>query len=215
MNPKFLLRIKDVSLCLFVALQNNFFLGRLDIQKIIYIIDNISAYIFVLSGNNKHHTYYYGPYDKYIQNALNALVIREFVEITNVNVSKSGIKCDYCLTDAGIDWTNSLTDKSDSIKYRNNIVESVFHSLVQRNLIHKVKNLVYAEPVYVTKRNDGHYYDLNLKTANPGHEYLSLIEHYVRSDGKHSNINFVTDLYIDYLFSRDKILSGKSFDEGD
>ena len=94
-------------------------------------------------------------------------------------------------------------------------MDSVFYSLVQRNVVRRVKDLVYAEPVYVTTKDYGHHYDLNFDDANSGHHYLALIEHYLKGDSKQPNIHFVADMYIDYLFSRDRILSGQSFAGGD
>lgn len=215
MNQDFLLRVKDTSLCLLIARQYKLLLGRLEIQKIIYLIDSINAYLFVLSGKRGHQTYFYGPYDKHIQNALDALVIRDFSEMRDINVSNNTVSCNYYLTDVGVHWTNSLIRKSDSIKYRVDIVDSVFYSLVQRNVVHRVKDLVYAEPVYVTTKDYGHHYDLNFDGANSGHHYLALIEHYLKSDSRQPNAYFVADMYIDYLFSRDRILSGQPFVGGD
>lgn len=215
MNQDFLLRVKDASLCLFIARQYELLLGRLEIQKIIYLIDSISAYLFVLSSKHGHQTYFYGPYDRHIQNALDALVIRDLAEMRDVNVSNNTVACNYYLTDNGVNWTNSLIHKSDSIQYRVNIVDSIFYSLVQRGVVHRVKDLVYAEPIYITTKEYGHHYDLKFDNVNSGHHYLALIEHYLKGDFKRSDIYFVADMYIDYLFSRDRILSGQSYVGGD
>ena len=215
MNQDFLLRIKDTSLCLFVARKYELLLGRLEIQKIIYLIDSISAYLFVLSSSQGYRTYYYGPYDRYVQNALDALVIRDFVEMHDVNVSRNTVACNYSLTDVGANWTNSLIQESDSIQYRLNIVDSVFYSLTHRKVVRRVKDLVYAEPVYVITKDNGHHSALRFDVTNSGHHYLALIEHFLKGDSKQPNIHFVVDMYIDYLFSRVQILSGQSFAGGD
>ena len=215
MNQEFLLRIKDTSLCLCSAQQYDLLLGRLEIQKIIYLIDSVSAYLFVLSSKKGHQTYFYGPYDKHIQNALDALVIRDLVEMYDVKVSNNTITSNYCLTDAGIEWVNKLIYESSSIQYRAEIVDSVVYSLVQRNLVNKVKELVYAEPIYKISKDYGYYYDLHFDVPNSGHQYLALIDHYLKSDSKRPNIGFIADMYIDYLFLRNQILSGQSPDGGD
>lgn len=181
MNRDFLLRIKDTSLCLSVAKNYVLLLGRLEIQKVIYLIDSISAYLFVLSGKKGHQTYYYGPYDKNIQNALDALVIRDLVEMCDIKVANNTVSCNYFLTDIGICWTNNLINTSTSIQYRAQIADGVIYSLVQRNKMHKVKDLVYAEPLYATTKNYGHHYDLDFEHENSGHNYLALIEHYLKN----------------------------------
>ena len=57
--------------------------------------------------------------------------------------------------------------------------------------------------------------DLQALCKENGHHYLALIEHYLKGDFKRSDIYFVADMYIDYLFSRDRILSGQSYVGGD
>ena len=215
MNQDFLLRIKDASLCLYVARQYELLLGRLEIQKIIYLIDSISAYLFVLSGKRGHQTYFYGPYDKNIQNALDSLVVRDFAEMRDINTSNNTVTCNYYSTDIGMEWTEKLIQKSSSIQYRISIVDSIFYSLVQRNVVHRVKDLVYAEPIYVATKQYGHHYDLNFENTNAGHHYLALIEHYLKDDQHWLNTHFVADMYIDYLISRDQILSGQFSSGGD
>ncbi|TEB11292.1 hypothetical protein Psfp_03990 [Pelotomaculum sp. FP] len=215
MNRDFLLRIKDVSLCLLVAKNYELLLGRLEIQKVIYLVDSISAYLFVLSGTKGHQTYFYGPYDKNIQNALDALVIRDLAEICDIKVANNTVSCNYLITDSGMRWTNNLIKASASIQYRVQIVDGVIYSLVERNRIHKVKDLVYAEPLYAATKNYGHHYDLDFEHENSGHDYLALIEHYLKNNKDQTNIRFIADLYIDYLSSRDQILLGNSFTGGD
>ena len=210
MNHDFLLRIKDVTLCLFSSNKYDMSLGRLEIQKIIYLIDSMSAYLFVLSGKNGHQTYFYGPYDKNIQNALDALTIRNLAETKNLKVVNKSITCNYLLTESGLAWTDNMIKNSGSIYHRAKIADGVMYSLVQRNLLHRVKDLVYAEPVYVEARVHGNYYDLSVACKNMGHSYLALIEHYLRTNDNRIDINFAADMYIDYLSTRHGILSGNS-----
>lgn len=213
MNSDFLLRIKDVSLCLLIAKKYECLLGRLEIQKIIYLVDSISAYLFVLSGTKGHQTYFYGPYDKNIQNALDALVIRDLAEMCDIKVTNT-VSCNYLITNSGVCWVDNLIKASASIKYRIQIVDGVIYSLVERNRIHKVKDLVYAEPLYVITKDYGNHYNLDFAHENSGHNYLALIEHYLKNSEEQADIRFVADLYIDYLSSRDQILSGNAFRGG-
>lgn len=215
MNHDFLRRIKDVSLCLLVSKDYEILFGRLEIQKVIYLVDSISAYLFVLSGTKGHQTYFYGPYDKNIQNALDALVIRDLAEMCDIKVINNTVSCNYLITDNGMRWTNNLINGSASIQYRVQIVDGVIYSLVERNRIHKVKDLVYAEPVYATTKNCGHHYDLDIGHENSGHNYLAIIEHYLKNNEGQPNIRFIADLYIDYLSSRDQIFLGNSFTGGE
>lgn len=211
MNNDFLLRIKDVALCLLAANKYGILLGRLEIQKIIYLVDSMSAYLFVLSGQKGHQTYFYGPYDKNIQNALDALTIRDIVETRDLNVHNKNISCNYILTGSGLAWANEMRNNSKSINYRFKIVNGVMYSLIQRNLLQKVKELVYAEPVYIEAKVHGNHYDLALACENSGHSYLALIEHYLKDNKNQIEIDFATDMYIDYLSTREQIFSGNSY----
>ncbi len=208
MNNDFLLRIKDATLCLLVANKYNILLGRLEIQKIIYLMDNMSVYLFILSGKKGHQTYFFGPYDKNIQNALDALTIRDIAETKNTKIINKAITCDYTLTESGLAWANNMLDGSRTIHHRAKIADGVIHSLVKRNLTHKVKELVYAEPVYVNARDHGYYYDLGIDNDNNGHSYLALVEYYLRTNHNQIDIDFATDMYIDYLSTRNEILAG-------
>jgi hypothetical protein len=214
MNNDFLLRIKDVTLCLLAANKNNILLSRLEIQKIIYLIDSMSAYLFVLSGQKGHQTYFYGPYDKNIQNALDALVLRDIAEMQDLNIHNKNISCNYILTGSGLAWANEMLNNSKSINYRSKIVEGVIYSLIQRDLLHKVKELVYAEPVYVEAKVHGNHYDLALSCDNSGHSYLALIEHYLKDNENQIDISFATDMYIDYLSTREQFFSSNSYAGG-
>ncbi|EHQ88997.1 hypothetical protein [Desulfosporosinus youngiae] len=210
MNNDFLLRIKDVTLCLIAANKYDILLGRLEIQKIIYLVDSMSAYLFVLSGKNGHQTYFYGPYDKNIQNALDALTIRDITETKDIKIVNKSITCNYCLTESGLAWTKNMLKESESICHRAKIADGVIYSLVKRNLLNQVKELVYAEPVYLNAKRHGYYYNLNIACENIGHSYLSLLEHYLRTNDNQMDINFATDMYIDYLSMRNEILLGST-----
>lgn len=210
MNSDFLLRIKDVSLCLLSANRFNIEVGRLEMQKIIYLIDNMSAYLFILSGRKGHQTYYYGPYDKNIQNALDALTIRDIAHMKKINIINKNISCAYGLTESGLQWSEGLLKNSKSIAYRFQIVNGIMYSLVNRNLLSAVKELVYAEPVYVETKVHGNHYDLAIAAENSGHNYLSLIEYYLKENENGIDIEFATDMYIDYLSTRNQLLSGKA-----
>jgi len=214
MNNDFFLRIKDVILCLSSANAHQVSLGRLEMQKIIYLVDSMSAYLFVLSGNKAHKTYYYGPYDTNIQNAIDALLVRGFINASNIKISNDTISCDYFLTKSGLIWKDKILNDFKSIKYRQQIVNGILYSLVKRNLLNKVKDLVYAEPMYVEAKEHGYYFDLMFSPDNAGHSYLSLIEKYLKYDNNQIDIQFSTDMYIDYLYLRCCKLSGEKEIEG-
>lgn len=208
MNKDFLLRIKDVALCLLSANKYDILLGRLEIQKILYLTDSVSAYLFVLSGQKGHQTYFYGPYDKNIQNALDALLIRNIVQTQDLNVHNKNISCNYLLTENGLMWVNEMGINSRTFQYRLKIVDGILYSLIERKLLHKVKELVYAEPVYVEAKVHGNHFDLSLACENSGHSYLAMIEYYLKDSRNQVDISFVTDMYIDYLNAREQILTG-------
>lgn len=208
MNNDFLLRIKDVTLCLSAAYNHDMLLGRLEIQKITYLIDSMSAYLFILSAKKSHQTYFYGPYDKNIQNAIDALNIRGLVEAYDSKVANNSISCNYALTENGHSWAGIIKKNSKSIQHRSEIADGVLYSLFKRNLLTKVKDLVYAEPMFVDAKSHGYYYDLNFRLDNSGHSYLALVESYLKSDNHQIDIRFATDLYIDYLHTRCEKLSG-------
>lgn len=213
MTRDFILRIRDVALCLLSATNYNVSLGRLEVQKIIYLADSMNVYLFVLAGSKGHRTYFHGPYDKNIQNALDALVIRDFSETQNLRIFDGNIACDYTLTEIGLAWTNSMKSQSKLISHRAEIIDAIMYSLIQRNLLSKVKQLVYAEPIYLEGKEHGHYFDLNIASNNTGHSYLALIENYIKCDQSQIDIGFATDMYIDYLSKREEILSSSAMGE--
>ena len=215
MNNDTLLRMKDVVFCLLAAKTYDLHLGRLELQKIVYLADSMGVYLFILSNKKNHETYKFGPYDKRIQIAIDALAIREFISYRSTRVVKGNIAYKYSITDKGMSWAKEIVEKYESFEIRKKIFCGLLYSLRKRSLISKVKALVYAEPMYVDAQEHGHHYDLNFLNPNSGHSYLAFIEHYLKNTSSLS-IDFTIDMYVDYLNIRSEMLStGISGDDDD
>jgi uncharacterized protein YwgA len=116
------------------------------LQKLIYLLDSISAFFYVLSIRKGHHTYFHGPYDKNIQNAADSLVIYGFANVKNIKFMDNGTSsCEYYLTENGEDWVNYLIHSESNTSLRAEIVKNLLESLLTRGLFEEIVQLVYAE----------------------------------------------------------------------
>src|SRR5688572_8648288 len=75
------LRMRDVALCLHAAAPRHVALNRIRLQKYIYLADVLSIVYAALPPVDGHITYKNGPYDRAIQNAVDALAFRGFVHV--------------------------------------------------------------------------------------------------------------------------------------
>lgn len=204
MNTELLLRVRDVGICLYYASEYDIKLKRIQLQKLIYLLDCAGSFINTISIEHGHKTYYNGPYDYKIQNAVDTLVFYDLANILNVRKTDTGIICDYCLTDEGISWVKSFKDSNETTNYRTIIIKSLLDSLIKRNLFHRIIDLVYSEPLYLKNRPNGYGMELDFSDLdeNDSFNYISMVLDTCKFEKEENLIPFLSDLLIDYLFKR-------------
>jgi uncharacterized protein YwgA len=153
-------RIKDVIIALNVA--NNFdqTLGRLRIQKLIYLADIISLYWGILKIHDGHLTYKHGPYDVDIQNSVDVLAFRGFVTIVDSNLMEDGrVTASYKLSRIGTAFYSKIED-NNLFRSRIKLYNAIGAHVNQRGW-QELKALVYLEPTYCYLKGNGWGYRLD------------------------------------------------------
>jgi len=147
-----LLRMRDVALALRGAHDNGAqTLTRIQLQKLIYLVDVVAYLYSILPPSARHRTYKHGPYDQNIQNAVDSLAFRGFVALGTLRQSPQGdIATSYSLTSAGTSFAGMLS-ASPALALRNHATEAVARLVARIGWGHVVE-LVYAEPTFVAAR---------------------------------------------------------------
>lgn len=153
-------RIKDVLITLAVAKSYHQHLGRLRLQKFIYLADIISLYWGILGSNNGHKTYKNGPYDSDIQNAVDVLAFRGFVSIYQSNIKEDAtITASYTITKIGESLFSTL-EKNKLFRNRIELFRCIGSHVNQKGW-QNLKALVYQEPTYCFNKVNGWGYRLD------------------------------------------------------
>jgi hypothetical protein len=144
-------RVKDVLFALAAAGEHGQLLGRLPLQKIIYLADILAPIWREISKPAKFKPYYNGPYDLHIQNTVDALAFRGFVTVSDTAFRQiTTIECRYSLTRDGSIMVKQLAAghlfEDDFALFQEIATE------VDRRGWHNIKLLVYAEPTYDAAR---------------------------------------------------------------
>ena len=84
-RARILIRMADVAFALAAAHDHRERLGKLRLQKFIYLADAVSLLYSFLPPQENHTTYMYGPYDAAIQRAVDSLAFRGFVAIQGIS----------------------------------------------------------------------------------------------------------------------------------
>lgn len=211
MNDSMVLRMRDVAICLYCSNKNSISLSKIQLQKIIYLLDSISEMFYILSIKNGHHTYFHGPYDKNIQNAADSLVIYGFAEVSNINfLGNSTTSCEYFLAKTGEEWVKQLIDIELNTSFRANIVYYLLKSLISRNLFSELVSLVYAEPIFVKNQRKGYGVNLNFDDLdeNDMFNFILMVLDTFEIPKDRKLIPFACDLIINYLDKRRHALAG-------
>jgi len=160
---KVLLRIRDVAFALHTAGDYGQALNRIRLQKFVYLVDVLGKCFEVLPPQARHIVYRHGPYDKRVQNAVDVLAFRGFVKIVKAVADESGnLSTDYVLSGAGQKWVAAML-RSEVFLARYGVARAVGEE-VERLGWHRLRELVYAEPTFVSNRPLG--YGRVLKTAD-------------------------------------------------
>lgn len=160
-------RYKDVLFALATAHQYEVALGRLQLQKYVYLNDTISILWEILAPKYAHKTYKNGPYDQGIQNAVDILAFRGFVQVVQSSIRIDGsVSSSYRISEFGLKLVDMLTTEDYFARKFD-----VYHCIgeqVQRRGWDKLKDLVYSEVTYSIKRGDsfGQYLQVNSLLTN-------------------------------------------------
>lgn len=146
-------RNKDVLFALYSAAQNNCpKLGRLPLQKTIYLFDVLVITWRQVAAMSKFRSYHNGPYDATIQNCVDALTFRGFVEVDDLKIKKTkNVECQYKLTEIGLTCVENLAKEEgfndDLLLYLEISKE------INRRGWKNIKKIVYSEPTYNMLKN--------------------------------------------------------------
>lgn len=147
-------RYKDVLLSLAVAHNYGVDLGRLQLQKFIYLSDILSIIWETLAPRYGHYTYKNGPYDSGIQDAVDVLAFRGCVSIIQFTMrSGSTVTATYRISDIGLIIVNDMI-KEDFFNRKYDMYKQIAHQVNKRGW-DQLRNLVYSEASYSLRRADG------------------------------------------------------------
>lgn len=149
-------RFKDVLLALAAAARSNVSLQRIQLQKLIYLMDVFSAVWREVSKPTSFEPEKRGPWDRQIQNAVDALAFRGLVTIDHINIRKAKeIQSNYSLSNSGHSLMLSLCslpEIADQMLLAHEIAREV--SRPHRGW-GTIKTIVYSEPTYLSVKDSG------------------------------------------------------------
>jgi len=144
-------RFKDVLLALGAVTHLNLALQRIQLQKFIYLLDIFSSTWSEVSKPPRFQPYNHGPYDKNIQNAVDALAFRGLVEVTNINFQGTNkVQASYRLSNAGRIFLPGMILHPVLLEEYQLALEVADE--VQRRGWDQIVKIVYAEPTYFSAR---------------------------------------------------------------
>lgn len=155
-------RYKDVLLALATAHKYNQTLGRLQLQKFVYLADILSLIWDVVGPKEGHYTYKNGPYDPGIQNAADVLAFRGAVEIARSKIAISKVTAEYKITPLGINLVEKMIAEA-SFRKRADLYAAIGDE-VERRGWKNLRQLVYAEATYVIKKGDNFGQSINVNS---------------------------------------------------
>jgi uncharacterized protein YwgA len=143
-------RFKDVLFALSSASRANVKLGRLQLQKLIYLADVFSAVWRVVSSPAQFRPDSFGPYDPAIQNAVDALVFRGIAQIGELRFGRRYVKSTYSLSAIGTDVISRLV--SDEVMGEELSLYDEIATEINKRGWNRIRDIVYAEPTYCAAR---------------------------------------------------------------
>jgi len=159
------LRMRDVIFALRAAEEYNETLNRIRLQKFVYLLDVVAILYDLFPTADGHVTYKNGPYDSTIQNAVDALAFRGFVQVVSSHSTPHGsVSSEYALSAAGRAWCDRLAAES-RLQARWIAAKDVADRVNYFGWPRLVQ-LVYSEPTFVVARNGG--VGQRLRPAAPG-----------------------------------------------
>lgn len=218
-STRLLLRMRDVGLSLYASNEYSQTLGKIQMQKFIYLTDAVSILFAVLPSKRTFERYKRGPYDRTVQNAVDSLAFRGFVSAVNEQIWPIP-RVRYSLTDAGKSWIKVYLEKvPDSPRWT-----ATKEVAVRVNAIgwRRLRELVYAEPTFACGREDGDFG----QPVSPGElndtssaRLLTIISRLIkiRSDDAMPDPQLILDVFFRYLdvYSKTERLTRNSSDGED
>lgn len=147
-------RFKDVLLSLGAAMSCGTPAGlhRIQLQKFVYLQDALIAAWREISKPSTFVPWDRGPYDGQIQNEVDALAFRGFVDVSNlVFRATRNARSTYRLSSQGLQALRAIRNDV-VIEEEFRLAEAIAKEIDRRGWNHIV-DLVYAEPTYVSARN--------------------------------------------------------------
>lgn len=146
-------RYKDVLFALAVSEKYNQRLGKLQLQKYIYLADILSP-LWDLISSGGYLTYFHGPYNQAVQNAVDVLAFRGAVEIVESEYEeKDKVKIRYKISDIGLGIVNEII--KESILNRRYELFKLVGQYVNKNGWGTLRKMVYSEATYVASKGEG------------------------------------------------------------
>lgn len=158
-QDRILVRIRDVALALHGAAQHKQKLGRIQLQKLIYLSDAVCTLFSMLPPSLAHETYKHGPWDNAIQSAADCLVFRGLAAVTVRRDSIAGHSaCLYAITTSGQRWAKELSaSKAGAQRWAATVAVCERVDILGWR---RLRRLAYAEPTFVSARQAGYGQDL-------------------------------------------------------
>jgi uncharacterized protein YwgA len=185
-------RFIDVLFALKTAADYNQTLGRIQLQKYVYLTDTVGLIWEVIAPKNGHETYKHGPFDESINNAVDVLAFRGFVDIVSIKMEEKRVDALYCINKTGIKLFEGIVAEEHFNK-KNTLYQQIgIH--VNRIGWRKLRELVYAEPTYLQSRASGYGYKFDYLSlfSNESLRILYQFENMLKDGQKISKENMVS-----------------------
>jgi hypothetical protein len=186
-------RYASTVISLSAANNYNQSLGRIQLQKYIYLTDTISIIWEILAPRLGHESYKHGPFDSDIQNAVDVLAFRGFIDVVSVNVeNKNKIEAEYRINNNGLKLCKALSAKREFQKKMNLYIEVA--KQVEKRGWNRLRELVYSEPSYIKSiaTGWGYKFDYSNILKNDSLKILFDFEKMLEKDKKMTKENFVS-----------------------
>ena len=154
-TTRVLLRSGDTLIALLVTEAYIETLNRIQLQKVVYLMDAVSHLYAFRPPREAHVIYKRGPYDLCLQNAVDALAFRGLISVTDVDKRRGGaMAVTYALNTTGRACaTQLIQEQAFSAKHR--VAQNVAENIHRLGWDHLVR-LVYAEPTFARTRLGGY-----------------------------------------------------------
>ena len=153
-------RYKDVLYALAVAKAYNQHLGKIQLQKYIYLADTLAPIWNLISGD-RYRTYKNGPYDRNIQNAVDVFAFRGAVTIVKSDFhAADSIHVSYEISDIGQQIVVRLREQPEFSKKLE--LYEILGKYINKRGWNNLMTLVYSEPTFVSSKGEGYGVHLGL-----------------------------------------------------